>query len=140
MDKSDPPTAFGIFKPVGHTLIALQTPEQLQSAVSDLGNLGFAPHTMVQYSPVEMKAEVVAELLNTSPFASFGYELDLIRQYKTLAEQGCSFLVVEAPSEALANQVAGWVRSSQPVSAQHYGHFMIQNLTEKPPGRTAHTG
>ena len=135
MDKSDPPTAYGVFKPVGHTLIALQTHDKLQSARAALTDLGFAASSMVQYSAAEMKAQVVAELLNASPFASFGYELDLIRQYKVLAEQGCSFLVVEAPTDARAEQVADWVHSTHPVAAQHYGHFMIQNLTEKPPGR-----
>ncbi len=134
MDQSTPPTAYGVFKPVGRTLIALQTHDKLQSARAALSDLGFAPSSMVQYSAAEMKAQVIAELLSTSPVASFGYELDLIRQYKILAEQGCSFLVVEAPTDVLAEQVADWVHRSNPVSAQHYGHFMIQHLTEKPSG------
>ena len=119
MDKSNPPTAFGVFKPVGHTVIAVQTEDQLQTAQTAMGAMGFAHSSMVRYSPSEMEAQVVAELLNASPFASFGYEIDLIRQHKILAEQGCSFLVVEAPTDELAEQVAGWVHSAKPVSAQH---------------------
>lgn len=140
MDKSNPPTAFGVFKPVGHTLMAFTTEDKLQSAQAALSGMGFAPNSMVRYSPSEMKAQVVAELLEASPFASFGYEIDLIRQHKILAEQGCSFLVVEAPTDALADQVAELVRNTKPTAAQHYGHFMIQNLTEKLPGRMAQSG
>ncbi len=134
MDKSNPPTAFGVFKPVGHTLMAFLSEDKLQSAQTALGELGFGPGSMVRYSPSEMKAQVVAELQDASPFASFGYEIDLIRQHKILAEQGCSFLVVEAPTDDLADQVAELVRDAKPTAAQHYGHFMIKNLTEKPAG------
>ena len=134
MEKSNPPTAFGVFKPVGHTLIAFPTEDQLRSAQAALSAMGFAPGSMVRYSPSEMKAQVVAELLDASPFASFGYEIDLIRQHKILAEQGCSFLVVEAPTDELADQVAALVRDTKPTAAQQYGHFMIKTLTERPAG------
>ena len=134
MDKSNPPTTFGVFKPVGHTVMAFPTEDKLQSAQTALGAMGFAPSSMVRYSPAEMEAQVAAELQDASPFASFGYEIDLIRQHKILAEQGCSFLVVEAATDELADQVADVVRDTQPTAAQHYGLFMIQNLTEKPAG------
>lgn len=135
MDKFDPPTTFGVFKPVGHTVIALTTQEELKNAQNGLSELGFAPSSMVRYSPSEMKAQVEAQLLDASPFASFGYEIDLIRQHKILADQGCSFLVVEAGSDDLENRVAEWVRKVKPISAQHYGQLMIKNLTETPAGR-----
>lgn len=135
MDKSNPPTAFGVFKPVGHTVVALQTDALLQNAQTKLGEMGFAPSSMVRYSASEMESLVDAGLTEASPLAAFGYELDLLQQYKVLAAQGCSFLVVEAPTNELSSQVADWVQSVQPALAQHYGQFMIQNLTEKPPGR-----
>lgn len=50
MNKTDPPTTFGVFKPVGHTLMAFYTEDQLQSAVVALTALGFAPASMVHYS------------------------------------------------------------------------------------------
>jgi hypothetical protein len=31
MNKTDPPTTFGVFKPVGHTLIAFHTEAELQA-------------------------------------------------------------------------------------------------------------
>ncbi len=135
MDKSKPPTSFGVFKPVGHTLMAFYTGDELQAAQARLSTLGFEPTSMVHYSAAEMQAQVDAELLAKSPMANFGYELDLIRVHGDLAQQGCSFLVVDAPTEALAAQVAELARAIRPAAAQHYGQFMIEDLTEKAPGR-----
>ena len=137
MDKSNPPTTFGVFKPVGHTVIAFRTAEELESAATALQMLGFAPDSMVRYTAAEMKAQVDSELLRSSVIANFGYEIDLIKAHGKLAEEGCSFLVVEAPSDALAGQVADLVRRIEPAAAQHYGLILIENLTEKPPGRMA---
>lgn len=135
MDKTNPPTTFGVFKPVGHTLIAFHTEDELQSAVAALAALGFLHSSMVHYSAAEMAAQVEVELLTANSLATFGYELDLIRVHGDLAKKGCSFLVVDAPTDALAAQVAEYVHTIQPATAQHYGHFMIQDLTEKAPGR-----
>lgn len=135
MNKTDPPTTFGVFKPVGHTLIAFRTEAELQAAQSALTGLGFAPDSMVHYTPAEMIIQVNAQLLAASPIAGFGSELDLIHTHKDLAEHGCSFLVIEAPTDELAGQVAELVHSIRPASAQHYGRFLIEDLTEKPPGR-----
>ncbi len=139
MDKSAPPTTFGVFKPVGHTLIAFSTEGELRAAMESLSSQGFLPSSMVHYTAAEMKRQVDAELLTASPLASFGYELDLIREHRALAEQGCSFLVVHAPTDVLADRVAKFVRSVKPATAQHYGRFMIENLTEKSPGRMGET-
>ena len=134
MDKNDPPRTFGVFKPVGHTLIAFYTEAELTSAVVALLDLGFAHSSLVQYNAAEMGAQVDAELLSASPLASFGYELDLIRLHGDLARKGCSFLVVDAPTDALSAQVAALVHSIHPATAQHYGLLLIEDLTEKAPG------
>lgn len=134
MDKQDPPTTFGVFKPVGHTLLAFHSQEQLHTAMRDLARMGFAASTMVQYSAEEMLSLADGELRGAGPMANFGYELDLLHQHKSLAQQGCGFLVVHAPHEAQAARVATLVATLQPASAQHYGRFLIQDLTETAPG------
>lgn len=115
--------------------MAFHTEGELQSAVAALTTQGFLASSMVRYSAAEMTAQVDAELLAASPLANFGYELDLIRIHGDLAKQGCSFLVVDAPTDALAAQVAELVRTVKPATAQHYGRFMIEDLTERAPGR-----
>lgn len=135
MDKTHPPTSFGIFKPVGHTVIAFHSEAQLQSAVMALQALGFVDASMVRYGPAEMAAQVDAELQSISPLAHFGSELDLIRAHRALALQGCSFLVVAAPSDALRQQVSELVHTLKPAAAQHYGQLLIEDLTAQAPGR-----
>lgn len=120
---------------MGHTVIAFQTLTQLQAAEAKLIALGFGSGSLVQYTPAEMLALVEAELFDVSPMASFGYELNLVYSHRKLAENGCFFLIVEAPTNTLSAQAAALVQDIQPASAQHYGRFMIEDLTEKPPGR-----
>jgi hypothetical protein len=135
MDKANPPTSFGVFKPVGHTVIAFFTEEELQSAVLALKALGFQASDMVHYSGVEMAAQVDAELQVANPWANVGTELDLMRGHWELAKKGCSFLVVEAASNDLADQVTALVHTIHPASALRYRQLIIEDLTAKPPGR-----
>jgi hypothetical protein len=135
MEKAQPPAPTGIFKPVGHTLIAFDTDEELQSGMAALRELGFADASMVRYAAAEMRTRVEAALQGASPLDNFGYELDLLRAHGKLAQRGCVFLRVHAPTDSLSAQVAGMVRSVRPASAQHYGRLLIQDLTERPPGR-----
>ncbi|MCX8520224.1 MAG: hypothetical protein ORN28_01655 [Rhodoferax sp.] len=137
MDKYDPPTSFGIFKPTGHTLMAFQDETQLQEAMAALASAGFEPDSMVRYTPQEMAAQVETQLQSHNPLANFGYEIDLIRVYKGLAQEGCSFLVVAASTDALQAKVAELIKRMNPVSAQHYGRILIEDLTENHPGRMA---
>lgn len=135
MDKQNPPTTFGVFKPVGHTLLAFQTGEALRAAQQALTAQGFTSTAMVEYSAPEMLQLADEEIQAVGVMASFGYELDLLRAHRVLAEQGCSFLVVHAPDDGQARQIARLVSTLQPVSAQHYGRFLIQDLTENAPGQ-----
>lgn len=137
MNKLDPPKTFGVFKPVGHTVIAYRSATELQAASSALIAQGFAGPALSCYTPEEMVAQVDAELRTASPLASFGYKLDLIQAHRALAQSGCSFLVVHAPDEAQAECVAAVARSTHAVAAQHYGIFMIEELADLSPGDAA---
>ena len=133
MDKTNPPTTFGAFKPVGHTVIAFRSDADMQVAVNALIEQGFAHAALVRYTPAEMTAQVEAELKTASPLASFGYELDLVKAHGVLAQDGCSFLVVHAPDDALAERVAAVARATKAVAGQHYGTFMIEELADLSP-------
>lgn len=108
MDKTNPPTTFGAFKPVGHTVIAFRSDADMQVAVNALIEQGFAHAALVRYTPAEMTAQVEAELKTASPLASFGYELDLVKAHGVLAQDGCSFLVVHAPTTRWPNASLPW--------------------------------
>ena len=61
MDKTDPPTSFGVFKPIGHTVIAFRSDAQAQAAANALLAQGFAGDALVRYTPAEMVAQVDAQ-------------------------------------------------------------------------------
>lgn len=134
MDKTNPPVTFGVFKPVDHTVITYSTTADMQSGVDALAELGFNTTDMARYSPQDMLAQVDAQLIAASPLASFGYELDLIKIHRAMAQEGCSFLVVYAPEDTQAAQVAKVAQASHALAAQHYGRFMIKEVLEPTPG------
>lgn len=134
MKKTDPPEAFGVFKPVGHTVIAFRTAGDLQAALSALLAQGFASTALVRYTPDEMKSQVDSEMQAASALASLGQELNLVKAHRELAEGGCSFLIVHAPDDEQAERVASVARTLKAVAAQHYGRFIIEELIDQAPG------
>ena len=136
MDKSDLPESFGVFKPVGHTVIAFRTGADLDSAVARLQAQGFADTALTRYTPQQMADQVKVQLLDATPLAAMGQELNLIQAHRALAEAGCSFLVVHAPDDAQAARVAAVARDGQALAAQHYGRFLIEELIDTPKGQT----
>lgn len=131
MDKSTPPRSFGVFKPVGHTVVAFGTARTMEEAADSLVQGGFAPSDMVRYTPAEMITQVNADLLTASPLAAVGQELNLIRAHRALAQNGCSFLVVHAPDAEQAARVDVMVQTFKPASAQRYTTFLIEDLTTR---------
>lgn len=136
MDKTDLPESFGVFKPVGHIVIAFPTAADLQAALSALVQQGLASADAVRYAPAEMIAQVDLEVQAASPLASLGQELNLIKAHRALAERGCSFLVVPAAGDAQAELVATVARAHKAVVAQRYGRFIIEELISPPTGES----
>lgn len=136
MDKNNPPKSFGVFKPVGHTVIAFASAAALEAAARSLLAQGFTSPDMVRYTPEEMKVQVEADLLTASALASVGQELNLVKAHRALAENGCSFLVVHAPDDAKAKLVDAAVHAQHATSAQRYGSFLIEELVAPPDGET----
>lgn len=130
MDKTDIPESFGIFKPVGHTVIAFRSDEDMQAAADALLVQGFASSACTRYSPEEMMAQVDEELRRASPLAAFGHELTLIKAHGALARSGCSFLVVHAPDETQADRVAAVAKTFNAAAAQRYDRWSIEDLVE----------
>ena len=133
MDKSDPPESFGIFKPVGHTVIVFRSAADMDAAHAMLVRQGFAGGDLVCYSPQDMLSQATAELTDVSPLAQFGYEVTLVEQHRALAESGRFFLIVHAPDAAQAELVDTVVRTMKATSAQRYGRFVVEELSQEVP-------
>jgi hypothetical protein len=128
MDKSNPPETFGVFKPLGHTVLALRTIEDVKVAIAALAAQGLVD--VVIYSPQEMENLSRSERQAASAVAAFGYELELLNTHLALAETGCSFVVVRVSDDAQIARVAEIAHTLNAASAQHYGRFMIQDLID----------
>jgi hypothetical protein len=136
MDKNHLPISFGVFKPVGHVVMALRSDSDLQAARQALQAQGFEAADLVAYTPREMIDQVDAEVPNASVLAGVGQELNLILAHRALALGGCSFLVVATPHQAQIDSATTVARGVPAVAAQHYGHFIIEELIDDPSGNT----
>ncbi|AKJ31551.1 hypothetical protein [Caldimonas brevitalea] len=128
MEKSNPPEALGAFKPVGHVVVSFPSERDLEDAVQALGQAGFSP--AARYTPEQMRAQVDSEVANASVLANFGQELNLAKAHGELADQGYSFLVVEARRDEQAREVAAIVQRFHAARAQKYGRFLIEELID----------
>ncbi len=128
MKKTDVPRSFGIFKPVGHTVICVRTSALLAAAEHAFREKGFAESSLTQYTPQEMIDQVEDDFISASPIAEFGQELNLSRAHQELAKEGCSFLVVYAPDKESAAIVDSLIETLRPVMAQRYGRLIIEEL------------
>jgi hypothetical protein len=120
--------AYGVFKPVGHVIVALPTEEDCSQADSELIRAGFTNDDIRRYSPAEMIAQVDDDLAHASAFAGIGQELNLIRAHRELAVKGSSFLVVRASDTHKAEQIAEIALRCHASRAQRYGTLLIEEL------------
>ena len=136
MDKNHLPISFGVFKPVGHVVMALRSDVDLQTTRQALLSQGFEADDLVAYTPQEMAEQVDAEVPHASVLAAIGQELNLILAHRAMARSGCSFLVVATPHQARIDTAAAVARGVPAIAAQHYGRFIIEELIDDPSGNT----
>ena len=130
MDPTDRPEAYGVFKPVGHVIMAFATDADTQGALSALLSSGFVRDEVAVYSPEQMKSQAEADIEKAGVLATIGQELNLVRAHRDLAAQGHSFLVVRAPKGDGAQRIADIGRRFNAIRAQKYGRLLIEELIE----------
>jgi hypothetical protein len=128
MTKADHPQSFGVFKPVGHVVVAMPDDERAARAVNDLRAAGFGAEDILEYSAAEEDDEMDRMLARASDFAGFGYEVALMRKYQALAKDGASWLIVYAPDDAAHEAVAGVVKRHGALMAEKYHRLVIEDL------------
>jgi hypothetical protein len=130
MSPNDRPAAYGVFKPVGHVIVAFPNDSDLQGALTALVRGGTAQADIVAYTPEQMRQQADIDIEQAGVLAGIGQELNLVKAHRELAVQGHSFLVVKAPGDADANRVAEVAQRFHAARAQRYGHLMIEELIE----------
>lgn len=135
MDKSDPPRSFGVFKPVGHTLIVFPDRKSLNAAAQQLTQADIVIGECASYTPQEMLAQTEVDLQGASALASMGQDLNLVKMHRERAQQGCHFLVVPTKTDSIARKVVDLSLPMGALIAQHYGSFMVEDLIDPADGR-----
>jgi hypothetical protein len=123
-------SSFGVFKPVGHVVLAFPRADQAQAALLALAAIGLSGPELRTYTDVQMLQQIRGDLHNASPLAEIGQELNLIRSQEALALRGFHWLVVRAKDSETATRVAATALQCGARSAQSYGRFIIEELIE----------
>lgn len=126
------PRSFGVFKPVGHLVISFPHAEQADRAADALADLGLVPGAVRHYSDREMLHQIDQDIAGASPLASVGQEMNLVLAHRALAERGYHWLLVHADNDEQAVRIANVAKGCGAERAQHYGHFIIEELIERP--------
>jgi hypothetical protein len=130
----DAPRSFGVFKPVGHVVISFPQADQASSARQAIAAEGVPEADVHSYSDREMLRQIDEDIARASPIASVGQEMNLVLAHRVLAAKGYHWLVVRVGNDEQAAQVAKAAEACGAERAQHYGHFIIEELIERPGG------
>lgn len=128
LTKQDRPETLGSFKPVGYVVIAFEDDAKTDEAARALSEAGFGEQDQIRYSAAEAQERMEHMLQHSSEFAGFGYEVTLMRRYQELGAEGCGWLMVFAPEEAKAQQVADIARRFGARMAVHYHTLVVEDL------------
>jgi len=122
------PLLLGAFKPVGHVVVALPSDDEARRMAESLHAAGFA-HEEVDLFPADVMTEELRDLLpNASGAAGFGWEIQSMRQYYLLAQEGCGWLIVRAASHAREAQVAEIATRHHAKLANKYNLLTVEEL------------
>ncbi|MEP6739812.1 MAG: hypothetical protein ABJA61_05505 [Caldimonas sp.] len=96
----------GILNPVGHVILAFKDDAVAAQAAAALREAGFAAEDILLYTASEATPRLRERVKTASEAAGFGYEITLMRRYVALAEEGCGWIFVYAPSDETTQKVA----------------------------------
>lgn len=128
IEKDDLPTSFGAFKPVGYVVAALRDDTAAQQVVEALLGEGFEQRDLIHYSLLDEQNKLREMIDNASDLAGFGHEIVLMRRYRELSKQGCSWLMVYAPEDEQTDRVAELMQKHGALIATKYNRLLIQDL------------
>jgi hypothetical protein len=95
-----PPRSFGVFAPVGYLVLAFREAREAAQVRESLLTGGYDDEEVMQFSSQQVISSTENARDNISILAYLGTELAHQREQLEYARQGCTFLVVYAPTEA----------------------------------------
>jgi hypothetical protein len=97
---SPPPTQFGVFYPLGHVVLALQSREDAERIRQLLIDGGYDEREVIVWDSAQV-ATGARELQQSASILAklFGAELDAMHKHIELADAGYTFLAAYSPSD-----------------------------------------
>jgi hypothetical protein len=128
MTKGEFQASLGALNPVGHSVLAFANNAVADDAKQALLRAGFGADDILEYTSAELFPNLDEMTRKASGAAGFGYEINLMRRYMTLASEGCGWLVVYSPDEMQTAKVRAVARQFAAKSAVHYGRLAHEDL------------
>ena len=128
LTKEDIRSSDGVLNPVGHVVLAFESDDVTAEAVKALKEAGFSDEDVLVYTASEATPRLRERVKTASEAAGFGYEITLMRRYLALAEQGCGWLIVYAPTDEAAGQITDIATRLQAMCAVRYHRLVNEDL------------
>jgi hypothetical protein len=130
MTKTNLPRLFGVFTPIGHVVLAFANDADAAQAREALLTGGYEADEVLQFRSDEVIADAEQTRDNLGLLARMGLNMDWseVERDVQLAQQGATFLVVYAPSDAETNRVMNVARRFNTTLARKYHRLAIEHL------------
>jgi len=128
MTKSQIPTSFGVFSPTGHVVMAFENDAEARTARETLIRAGVSGDEITHFSAAEVLKQIEGSRESDNKIFQLGQEEEKVKRYSELANQGCGFLVVYAPSDKDSKRVMDIVGPLKPKFAEKYNRLTIEEL------------
>lgn len=126
--------SFGVFKPVGHVVIAFPDAQRVDEALRALTEAGLPEDALFRFTDLEMLSSMDQDLARAGFGAKSGQEYNLAKANRDLAAQGHHFVIVRAGDRDAERRIAEVAGRCGATRAQAYGRFLIEELIEPPGG------
>jgi hypothetical protein len=128
MTKAEMPTSFGVFSPTGHVVIAFDSDADARKARQTLVSGGVGVDEITVYRSDEVLSQIEGSRKTDNKVFQMGQEEEKVKRYAELANQGCGFLVVYAPSDEDSKRVMDLVHPLKPKFAEKYNRLTLEEL------------
>jgi hypothetical protein len=128
LTKADFPRSFGVFSPTGHVVMAITNDAEAQQARAALLQSGFSDDDVTRYSKEEVLAEFEKSEAHAVDPIQIGQDVAKVEEYLQLANQGCGFLVVQAPEDEDAKRAVRIVKPFGLKFAEKYNRLTLEEL------------
>ena len=120
--------SLGALNPVGHVVLAFANDAIAGAAKADLLQAGFTEQDILGYTSAELFPDLDDMIRKASGAAGFGYEINLMRRYLTLAGEGCGWLVVYAPEDEPVAKATLVAKRFGARTAVRYGRLVNEDM------------